>query len=1101
MLPHAVSTNNTKNEAYHIEEQKEVDSLLSQSNPFGVVLDPHSLRRESYVSAMTVINQAIYGVSSKIFSYEAVGSKDVLDCHLSLWVQQYGRKNSFGIMPFYHRLQVRSGASHAILGYFGKNGTNDQPVSVVCGADALVYMQPTLANKSARLPLSFNVSALDFDEATQSMVSDYSKCLNFARSLGYLIVSPVELNSGMELQHMTVLNHYLATLTGSPSLYVFEGPEFVKTYTRFDNLESLESVGRLYHKLLTSRAPESTNLSDIVDHAFLNLNKVAHTNYAQFEYVGSDFAETVFVTYGAYASSLMSYVIRKLRCPKLGLIQIRLPLPFNGDKFNQTLPRSTKNVVVVGQAINGSGCLLKADVTLSLFMSGRYHDLSIEDFAHSLDFIWSPITVAKVMHQYSNSFDPATIFSELSPGDLPVTANTSPRGKFILWGSDRGNFIRVADTLVSSLTLDENVSVTLRNKFDNVGGGGSLQSQITSAPKGYSIGTIDAADVVFIEDPLLLSVYDILATAKPGATVLLVNTKQIKNSVEEDVVSKLPVDFRRTLSRNDNALVLVDFSIVKELDAANESTKGFTGDLLVQLAFWRATFPELQGYIMNKLLQANGKNFELLPSVLDKFIAAVDDKQGLKSITVLPEWADLKDEVPEKKEGEEEDQSKPLPFFPQETSFVANPRDTYTGEEEIEHGGYKELVKRLVFPEAYESKKEVRPDVPSKNFVVKVKESKRLTPVEYPRNIFHIDFDISGTGLTYNIGEALGIHGRNNTDEVERFLEFYGVDGNSIIEVTNKEDSSVYELRTARQALTENLDFLGKPAKKFYEDLSHHAQDSKEKEHLEKLSGGAGAEELKKRQDVDFLTYFDVLEEFESARPSFAELSRLIPPIKRREYSIASSQKMHPNSVQLLIVVVDWVDSKGRMRYGQCSKYLSDLQVGSELVVSVKPSVMKLPSESTQPIIMSGLGTGLAPFKAFVEEKVWQVEQGLPIGEVFLFLGSRHKKEEYLYGELWEAYKAAGLLTHIGAAFSRDQPQKIYIQDRIRESIVDLASAFVEKQGHFYLCGPTWPVPDITACLQDIVLHHAERTGDKIKDVAKLVEEMKEEGRYVLEVY
>ena len=107
MLPHAVSTNNTKNEAYHIEEQKEVDSLLSQSNPFGVVLDPHSLRRESYVSAMTVINQAIYGVSSKIFSYEAVGSKDVLDCHLSLWVQQYGRKNSFGIMPFYHRLQVR----------------------------------------------------------------------------------------------------------------------------------------------------------------------------------------------------------------------------------------------------------------------------------------------------------------------------------------------------------------------------------------------------------------------------------------------------------------------------------------------------------------------------------------------------------------------------------------------------------------------------------------------------------------------------------------------------------------------------------------------------------------------------------------------------------------------------------------------------------------------------------------------------------------------------------------------------------------------------------------------------------------------------------
>ncbi|CAL1213862.1 unnamed protein product [Candida parapsilosis] len=82
---------------------------------------------------------------------------------------------------------------------------------------------------------------------------------------------------------------------------------------------------------------------------------------------------------------------------------------------------------------------------------------------------------------------------------------------------------------------------------------------------------------------------------------------------------------------------------------------------------------------------------------------------------------------------------------------------------------------------------------------------------------------------------------------------------------------------------------------------------------------------------------------------------------------------------------------------------------------------MKLPPLTTQPIVMSGLGTGNKD----------------EIGEIYLYMGSRHKKEEYLYGELWEAYKDAGLLTHIGAAFSRDQPQKIYIQDKIRESIND----------------------------------------------------------------
>lgn len=193
----------------------------------------------------------------------------------------------------------------------------------------------------------------------------------------------------------------------------------------------------------------------------------------------------------------------------------------------------------------------------------------------------------------------------------------------------------------------------------------------------------------------------------------------------------------------------------------------------------------------------------------------------------------------------------------------------------------------------------------------------------------------------------------------------------------------------------------------------------------------------------------------------------------------------------MLIVVVDWVDNKGRKRFGQASKYLSDLAVGSELVVSVKPSVMKLPPNPEQPVIMSGLGTGLAPFKAIVEEKLWQKQQGYDIGQVFLYLGSRHKREEYLYGELWEAYKDAGIITHIGAAFSRDQPQKIYIQDRIKENLKELKVAMIDQVGSFYLCGPTWPVPDITQALQDILAADAKERGVKI-DLDAEIEELKE---------
>merc|ERR1711939_264973 len=146
--------------------------------------------------------------------------------------------------------------------------------------------------------------------------------------------------------------------------------------------------------------------------------------------------------------------------------------------------------------------------------------------------------------------------------------------------------------------------------------------------------------------------------------------------------------------------------------------------------------------------------------------------------------------------------------------------------------------------------------------------------------------------------------------------------------------------------------------------------------------------------------------------------------MKRREYSVASSQKVTPNSISLLIVTVNWVDPKGRDRFGQATRYLNSLPVGAPVTVSVKPSVMKLPPKSTQPIIMAGLGTGLAPFRAFVQERAWQREQGMPIGDVFLYMGARHQREEYLYGEEWEAYQDAGIITLIGRAFSVISPKR-----------------------------------------------------------------------------
>ena len=227
---------------------------------------------------------------------------------------------------------------------------------------------------------------------------------------------------------------------------------------------------------------------------------------------------------------------------------------------------------------------------------------------------------------------------------------------------------------------------------------------------------------------------------------------------------------------------------------------------------------------------------------------------------------------------------------------------------------------------------------------------------------------------------------------------------------------------------------------------------------------------------------------------------RLVGPLKRREYSIASAQAVTPHAVALMIVVVDWVDTKGRQRYGQATRYLSRLPVGAAVTASVKPSVMKLPPRDDAPLIMAGLGTGLAPFRAFIQYRAMQKAQGKKIGSILLYLGSRHQREEYLYGEEWEAYLDAGVVTLLGAAFSRDQPQKIYIQDRMRQTMNDIVKAYIREEGSFYLCGPTWPVPDVTDVLKEAIATEAKMSGRKV-DATKEIDRLKEDGRYVLEVY
>jgi sulfite reductase (NADPH) flavoprotein alpha-component len=146
---------------------------------------------------------------------------------------------------------------------------------------------------------------------------------------------------------------------------------------------------------------------------------------------------------------------------------------------------------------------------------------------------------------------------------------------------------------------------------------------------------------------------------------------------------------------------------------------------------------------------------------------------------------------------------------------------------------------------------------------------------------------------------------------------------------------------------------------------------------------------------------------------------------------------------------------------------------------------------------MAGLGTGAAPFRAFLQYRAVIAQQGIPVGPMYYYFGSRYSSQEYLYGEEIEAYIQDGTITRAGLAFSRDGKKKVYIQHKMLEDAEALARMLRDEEGVFYLCGPTWPVPDIYKALVGAFVKYK---GDDEQFAGQYLEALKEEERYVLEV-
>ena len=380
----------------------------------------------------------------------------------------------------------------------------------------------------------------------------------------------------------------------------------------------------------------------------------------------------------------------------------------------------------------------------------------------------------------------------------------------------------------------------------------------------------------------------------------------------------------------------------------------------------------------------------------------------------------------------------------------------------------------------------------------------RLTPEDYDRNIMHLEFDLSHSSIHYKAGDALAIYPKNSAASVKEMCELAGVEEETILTIRTSEPRLMEKFpkaTTAGKIFGEVLDINGRVSKKFLRQMANFASSEEEKAQLRLMVSCEGKEKLEEFYK-ESPSYLDALKAFKSVKIDVAHLLEMIPVIKARLYSIASSPNYQTKQLHLCVVEVDWKTPSGVLKHGLCTSYLNsiDLSEGpAQVGVAIRSSAMKIPEDPKTPIIMAGLGTGIAPFRGFVEERAYLKKIGTEIGESALYMGLRHEKTEYLYGEEFKEDVANGSLTYLRPAFSRDQAQKIYIQNKISEEPEIVYKILVEQKGNFYFCGPAGPVP---RAIEKAIIEAIVKCGGKtVEEATAFINGLKDEEKYVVEAW